>query len=166
MVKIMNYELDVLAGLVQLKHPNTKKIVEFTGFSERKVQKVIRFLSEDMGIKIKKIKNEKSWYFSIEKWGIFESGRELQLVLKDRNLKPKKEKRIKEKNNNFLMKSFSEKHKYFERVKLKNYRESMRLEGINIVNTPIPHDKAQREKLRNKLLAKYSKKSMSCDTHG
>ena len=109
-----------------------------------------------MGIELEKIKNDKSWYFIIKDWGIFESGQNISLFLKSRNLSENKAQRLARKSKNSLFKSFSDKYKYYEANKLKNYRESMRLEGYNVVESRIPKDKAKRAELKQQLLAKYS----------
>lgn len=162
----MNYEFDILAALVQLKMPNTKTIVDKTGISERKVQNVISSLSEEMGVQLEKIKNDKSWYFIIKDWGIFESGNNISIILKSRNLAEKKEQRLARKTKQSLLKSFADKYKYFEANKLKNYRESMRLEGYNVVENRIPKDKAKRAELKQQLLAKYSQNNIGQELHG
>ncbi|WP_226374080.1 YhfG family protein [Pectobacterium quasiaquaticum] len=39
------------------------------------------------------------------------------------------------------MVTLEEKRDYYNRVKLKNYRDNMRLEGFNVEYTPLPSDK-------------------------
>lgn len=45
---------------------------------------------------------------------------------------------------------------YFDRVKLKNYRDSMRLEGMSIVMNSLPETPKEQKNLKNKLIRKYS----------
>ena len=54
-----------------------------------------------------------------------------------------------------LIVTLEEKRDYYNQVKLKNYRDSMRLEGFNIEDTPLPADKQEREALRKNLIAMY-----------
>ncbi|MEQ9846877.1 YhfG family protein [Pectobacterium brasiliense] len=51
--------------------------------------------------------------------------------------------------------TLEEKRDYYNRVKLKNYRDSMRLEGFNVEGTPLPPNKQEREALRKNLIAMY-----------
>ncbi|MCA5921560.1 YhfG family protein [Pectobacterium brasiliense] len=53
------------------------------------------------------------------------------------------------------MVTLEEKHDYYNRVKLKNYRDSMPLEGFSIEDTPLRSDKQEREALRKNLIAMY-----------
>ncbi|MFJ5358931.1 YhfG family protein [Pectobacterium sp. CHL-2024] len=54
-----------------------------------------------------------------------------------------------------LIVALEEKRDYYNQVKLKNYRDSMRLEGFNVEDTPLPSDKQEREALRKNLIAMY-----------
>ncbi|WP_226888493.1 YhfG family protein [Pectobacterium aquaticum] len=40
-----------------------------------------------------------------------------------------------------LIVALEEKRDYYNQVKLKNYRDSMRLEGFNVEDMPLPPDK-------------------------
>ncbi|MEI7339454.1 YhfG family protein [Pectobacterium carotovorum] len=53
------------------------------------------------------------------------------------------------------MVTLEEKRHYYDRVKLKNYRDSMSLEGFCVEDTPFPSDKQEREALRKNLIAMY-----------
>ncbi|PPE56405.1 hypothetical protein F157LOC_04053 [Pectobacterium brasiliense] len=53
------------------------------------------------------------------------------------------------------MVTLEEKRDYYNQVKLKNYRDSMRLEGFSVEDTPLPADKQEREALRKNLIAMY-----------
>ncbi|ELI8043443.1 TPA: hypothetical protein PXJ37_000979 [Yersinia enterocolitica] len=57
------------------------------------------------------------------------------------------------------MTSLAEKKQYFDRVKLENYRQSMRLEGLNSTNQTLPTSKKERAKLKQSLMSKYASKS-------
>ncbi|EKN3978555.1 hypothetical protein RSJ44_000425 [Yersinia enterocolitica] len=57
------------------------------------------------------------------------------------------------------MTSLAEKKQYFDRVKLENYRQSMRLEGLNSTNQTLPASKNERAKLKQSLMNKYASKS-------
>lgn len=58
-----------------------------------------------------------------------------------------------------VMTSLAEKKQYFDRVKLENYRQSMRLEGLNSTNQTLPASKNERAKLKQSLMNKYTSKS-------
>ncbi|WP_261369090.1 YhfG family protein [Yersinia rohdei] len=58
-----------------------------------------------------------------------------------------------------VMTSLAEKKQYFDRVKLDNYRQSMRLEGLNSTNQTLPTSKNERAKLKQSLINKYAAKS-------
>lgn len=58
-----------------------------------------------------------------------------------------------------VMTSLAEKKQYFDRVKLDNYRQSMRLEGLNSSNQTLPVSKNERAKLKQNLINKYAAKS-------
>ncbi|CND78310.1 MULTISPECIES: YhfG family protein [Yersinia] len=58
-----------------------------------------------------------------------------------------------------VMTSLAEKKQYFDRVKLENYRQSMRLEGLNSTNQTLPTSKNERAKLKQSLMNKYASKS-------
>ena len=153
----MNYELYVLAAITRLEYPNTKKIVNATGISERKVQNVIQSLSRDLGIKIIRKKIGRSNYFVINNWGVFESGTVLRKKLDTIELKKDKELRlIPKKQKPVLLSTFLEKHNHFEKVKRHNFKESMRLEGYLIKIEDYPLEKSARKKCREELIKKYS----------
>lgn len=58
-----------------------------------------------------------------------------------------------------VMTSLAEKKQYFDRVKLENYRQSMRLEGLNSTNQTLPPSKNERAKLKQNMINKYAAKS-------
>ena len=55
-----------------------------------------------------------------------------------------------------LLATFSEKHNHFEKVKIHNFKESMRLEGYLINIEDYPLEKSARNILREELIKKYS----------
>ncbi len=158
----MKYELAVMAALTKLNHPNTRSIVEATGISERKVQQVLQILQQDLEVKINRIRDGKVSYFEVISWGIFESGQAINCKLSDLDLAKFKYSRQQEKgirnqkNRKTIMTTYNEKKHYFDSVKLKNYRESMRLEGINIVMNSLPETPKEQKNLKDKLIRKYS----------
>ncbi|AKH65720.1 MULTISPECIES: YhfG family protein [Photorhabdus] len=158
----MKYELAVMAALAKLEHPNTRSIVEATGISERKVQQVLQILQQDLEVKINRIRNGKVSYFEVISWGIFESGQAINYKLSDLDLAKFKYSRQQEKdirnqkNKKTIMTTYNEKKHYFDRIKLKNYRDSMRLEGMSVVMSNLPATKEEQENLRKKLIRKYS----------
>ncbi|WP_445497076.1 YhfG family protein [Photorhabdus sp. SF281] len=158
----MKYELVVMAALIKLEHPNTRSIVEATGISERKVQQVLQILQQDLEVKINRIRNGKARYFEVISWGIFESGQAINCKLSEVDLVKFKysrqhEKDIRnQKNKRTIMTTYNEKKHYFDRIKLKNYRDSMRLEGMNVVMNSLPETQKGQENLRDKLIRKYS----------
>ncbi|MDD9197619.1 YhfG family protein, partial [Aliivibrio sp. S3MY1] len=83
--------------------------------------------------------------FSINSWGVFESGKAIQSQLNDIDLVMP---------SNSMLSSYEEKHAYFEQVKMDNFKESMRLEGHDVAsNFDLSLD---REQQRQILLNKYS----------
>ncbi|WP_434524176.1 YhfG family protein [Photorhabdus asymbiotica] len=158
----MKYELAVMAALTKLNHPNTRSIVDATGISERKVQQVLQTLQQDLEVKINRIRNGKVSYFEVISWGIFESGQAINCKLSDLDLAKFKYSRQQEKDirnkkdKKAIMTTYNEKKRYFDRVKLKNYRHSMRLEGMNIIMNSLPVTKEEQENLRSHLIRKYS----------
>lgn len=141
----MKYELLVLAAMTRLESPNTQAIVAATGISERKVQSVVNSLVENLGLNIQRERQGRTFRFSINSWGVFESGKTLQSQLNDIDLVMP---------SNSMLSSYKEKHAYFEQVKMNNFKESMRLEGHEIAGDfDLSLD---REQQRQVLLKKYS----------
>ena len=141
----MKYELLVLAAMTRLESPNTQAIVAATGISERKVQSVVNSLVENLGLNIQRERQGRTFRFSINSWGVFESGKEIQSQLNDIDLVMP---------SNSMLSSYEEKHAYFEQVKMDNFKESMRLEGHDVASN---FDLSlNREQQRQILLNKYS----------
>ncbi|MCL2893129.1 YhfG family protein [Brenneria tiliae] len=157
----MRYEMAILAALVQEDSPNTQSIVTATGISERKVQEVLNALQSTMDIGIARIKSGKRQALYISSWGVFGNGERLIEKLKTTDLAVFKQHRqittkaLPGKTQSSRMVTLEEKRDYYNQVKLKNYRDSMRLEGFSVEDTPLPSDKQEREALRKSLIAKY-----------
>lgn len=146
----MKYEFDVLAAMLEIEKPTTRRIVDLTGISERKVQGVIKSLSKDLEMEISRIKEGRTSYYMITGWGVFESGLKLKKKLKNRNVNIKKQK-----NSYKLIYTFSQKAEYFDKVKLINFKESMRLEGFTINITKYSVNKNEIASMKNNLIEKY-----------
>nr|WP_113868633.1 YhfG family protein [Brenneria salicis]NMN92498.1 hypothetical protein [Brenneria salicis ATCC 15712 = DSM 30166]RBP59371.1 hypothetical protein DES54_14038 [Brenneria salicis ATCC 15712 = DSM 30166]RLM31268.1 hypothetical protein BHG07_06255 [Brenneria salicis ATCC 15712 = DSM 30166] len=157
----MRYEMAVLAALVQEDSPNTQAIVNATGISEREIQEVLSTLQSTMDIGITRAKNGKRQVLHISSWGMFGDGERLIEKLKNTDLLTFKQHRkittkaLPNKTRSPRMVTLEEKRDYYNQVKLKNYRDSMRLEGFNVEDTPLPSDKQEREALRKNLIAIY-----------
>lgn len=141
----MKYELLVLAAMTRLESPNTQAIVAATGISERKVQSVVNSLVENLGLHIERKRQGRSFYFYINGWGVFESGKAIQSQLNQIDLIMP---------SHSMLSSYESKHAYFEQVKMDNFKESMRLEGFDIASDfDLSLDKEQQRQI---LLNKYS----------
>ena len=141
----MKYELDVLAALTRLPEPTTQAIVSSTGISERKVQNVIKTLQTELKIVIKKVRNGRSIHYVITDWGVFESAAQLKHTLADRTL-------INDTNPDAQV----DKPAYYDSVKMSNYKESSRLEGIPIHITASAGGKKSISQAKRALINKYS----------
>ncbi|MGQ5288105.1 YhfG family protein [Pectobacterium actinidiae] len=112
-----------------------------------------------MDINISREKNGKRQSLSISSWGVFGDGKRLIEKLKNTDLLIFKQHRkittkaLPNKTRSSRMVTLEEKRDYYNQVKLKNYRDSMRLEGFNVEDTPLPSDKQEREALRKNLIA-------------
>jgi len=121
----MNYEIAVLAALVQLDNPTRPQITEVTGISAQKITSSIRNLKTILDIGIYWHGAKKTGHYEIESWGSFESGK--KILRKSGALKLttfKHHKRI-EYDSDILKKL------YAADMKLQNYRQSLKLEGFN-----------------------------------
>ena len=141
----VKYELLVLAAMTRLDAPNTQAIVAATGISERKAQSVVNSLIKNLGVNIKRERQGRTFRFSINSWGDFEAGKDIQSQLNNIVLVIPK---------SSTLASYEDKHAYFEQVKMDNFKESMRLEGHDIASDfDLSLD---REQQRQILLDKYS----------
>ncbi|MCE2593772.1 YhfG family protein [Motilimonas cestriensis] len=141
----MKYELLVLAAMTRLESPNTQAIVAATGISERKVQSVVHSLVENLGLDIQRERQGRTFRFTINSWGVFESGQAIQSQLNAIDLVMP---------HRSLISTYEEKHAYFEKVKMNNFRESTRLEGHDVASDLDPS--LNREQQRQMLIEKYS----------
>lgn len=69
-------------------------------------------------------------------------------------------------NDSRLLQTFAEKFNHFEKVKLHNFKESMRLEGFAIDISHVPADKPARQLLKKQLIRKYSRQQPAAVSHG
>lgn len=153
----MKFELDVLAAMLLAEQPDTRQIVSATGISEREVQDVIKSLTIDLGMDISQVKSENSSYYVIKNWGVFESGDTLKRQLRQRVLTNEKMLELSVKRAQpTLLTTFSEKHQHFEKVKIANFKESMRLEGLSVDVAHFPAEKTAISEMRTALIEKYS----------
>ena len=151
----MIYELDILAAITRLPRPTTQEIVSATKISERKVQNVIKTLRTDLSMGIKRVKDGRKAYFVISEWGAFESGEQLKDLLANRKIGNAND-------STHEAERFFDKHSFYDSVKMNNYRESIRLEGLSVSTNEIPTDKQSLTIAKRNLIAKYSKyKGMS-----
>ncbi|AFR04657.1 MULTISPECIES: YhfG family protein [Pectobacterium] len=122
---------------------------------------MLNTLQSTMDISITRVKNGKRQVLSISSWSVFGDGERLIEKLKNIDLSIFKQHRkitTKALPNNTrpsLIVALEEKRDYYNQVKLKNYRDSMRLEGFNVEDTPLPPDKQERGALRKNLIAMY-----------
>ena len=144
----MKYELDVLAALTQLSQPTTREIVAVTGISERKVQNVIKTLKLDLQVELEKIKKGRSFGYEVTDWGVFESALLLKRKLLNRPLKKASNTTVRDK-----------KAAFYDSVKMRNYQESTRLEGVSIKAASTLRDKNALSDVRRALTDKYKKLS-------
>ena len=104
----MKYELLVLAAMTRLESPNTQAIVAATGISVRKVQSVVNSLVENLDLNIQRERQGRTFRFSINSWGVFESGKAIQSQLNDIDLVMP---------SNSMLSSYEEKHAYSSKLK-------------------------------------------------
>ncbi|SHO57077.1 YhfG family protein [Vibrio quintilis] len=165
----MKYEFEVLAALIQYKYPNTKLIANATGISERKVQGVIHTLNTELGLCIEKVtgavSDQQTTYLHIRSWGVFESGAALKKQLATVDLVKSKAARLVIGKKRKALCSFSEKKAYSDSVKVQNYRESMRLEGIQPAAFSPEQGKQQLQRKREELIRLYTTKAQEQLSH-
>lgn len=159
----MNYEMTVLAALIQTPNPSTREVAEVTGISIRKVQTVLRELSDLFEMKLDRHRDEGTEIITVTDWGVFESGDTLQKNLSRFDLSGIAKHRTKKYSSE---NSVSSKKKAYDSSKLRNYRASLSLEGINASSREIPTEKAERQRLRQALLKKYSQSNNKAVKHG
>lgn len=59
--------------------------------------------------------------------------------------------------------SFEQKCRFYDKVKDQNFRESSRLEGIELDSNDLPASGKERAKLKAELIARYSEKECSVE---
>jgi hypothetical protein len=156
----MKYEWDVLTALIQLSHPNIEMIAMATGISSRKVQSVVHMLTDKLGMEIDKVGTRQDYYFVVRSWGIFESGSILKSKLVHSDLVKIKAARLAgKKNRSHQLDSLAEKQAYFDQVKVHNYKQSMRLEGVCADDLTVPQSPSQLAARKAELLALYVEKA-------
>ena len=121
----MNYEMAVLAALLQLDKPTNPMITETTGISSRRVNLAINNLKDILDVQISWHGPKKTGFYCIDSWGAFESGKAIRRRALALNLSTYKQKKTINYNLSQLKKAYS------EEVRLENYRQSLRLEGFD-----------------------------------
>lgn len=149
----MNYEMTVLAALIQTPSPSTRKVAEVTGISVRKVQTVLNELTDLFGVRLERRRKGNTEVLSIVSWGVFESGDTLKDSLSKFDLPAIAEQSARKHDTDDTLVA---KQKAYNRSKLSNYRASLSLEGITPSSRQIPTDRAERQHLRQTLLQKHS----------
>lgn len=152
----MNYEMAVLAALVQLDKPTRPKITEKTGISAQRVNTAINYLKDLLDVGIHWRGAKKTGYYQIESWGTFESGKSIRRKAYALDLL------IYKTENTFEYDALRFKKHYANEVKLHNYRHSLKLEGFDTpssqTSTRSPEELAER---RAALKKKYTKPQLS-----
>ncbi len=148
---VMNYEMAVLAALVQLEKPTKPSITEKTGISGQRVNGALNNLREILGLAISRVGSNKTGHYQIDAWGAFESGKHILRKARALDLDKYKQYRVIHYNQALLKKLYS------DDVKLGNYRQSLALEGIpaagdapDLTQLSAEERQALREKLKNK----------------
>ncbi|WP_043320042.1 YhfG family protein [Microbulbifer sp. HZ11] len=160
----MKCELDVLAVLAQMPHPTMRDIVAKTGISERKFQTVLKTLRSELKMQIKREKVGRNIRYNITGWGVFESKSILQAALTQR---------FSGKNYSDLSTFRDSRNKtvptqlksdFFESVKMRNFIESSRLEGISLPIRSMTVIKATHRLMKKEsLIRKYSNNKATTD---
>lgn len=151
----MNYEMAVLAALVQLEKPTKPSITAKTGISDQRVNRALKNLREILGLEISRVGSNKTGHYQIDTWGAFESGKHIQRKALALDLDEYKQDRVIHYNKALLKKL------YADEIKLKNYRQSLGLEGFPAADAApyLTHlSTEERHKLRDELKKKYSRR--------
>ena len=144
----MNYEMAVLAALLQLDKPTNPMITETTGISSRRVNLAINNLKDILDVHIKWHGPKKTGFYCIDSWGAFESGKAIRRRALALNLSTYKLKKTINYNLSQLKKAYS------DEVRLENYRQSLSLEGFDTTAdsfNPSLLTKSGRQQLRSQL---------------
>jgi hypothetical protein len=152
----MNYEMAVLAALVQLDKPTRPKITEETGISAQRVNTAINYLKDLLDIGIYWHGAKKTGYYQIESWGAFESGKSIRRKAYALEL------HIYKTEKTFEYSALRFKKHYANEVKLHNYRHSLKLEGFDTsTSQPSTHSPEDRAERRAALKKKYTKPQLN-----
>jgi hypothetical protein len=150
----MNYEMAVLAALVQLEKPTKPGISQRTGISDQRVNQAIKNLREMLDVRITRVGSNKTGYYQIVGWGAFESGKKIARKARALELDSYKQDRTVRYDANRLKKH------YCDEVKLTNYRQSLRLEGLHSTSDAAGLDKlsrSERQTLREDIKARFKR---------
>jgi biotin operon repressor len=150
----MNYEIAVLAALVQIDKPTRPKISKETGISAQRVNTAINQLRDILGIEVFWHGAKRTGFYFIESWGSFETGEKIRYKAYAVSLNCFK---IDRKIN--YDPALLKKH-YARFIKRHNYNHSLKLEGFNPSETdviPSQLSPSEQSSLRNELKKKYSK---------
>ncbi len=153
-VATMNYEMTVLAALVQLEKPTKPKITEKTGISDRRVKTALKNLRDTLGIRISRLGPNKTGFYLIDSWGAFESGKKIRRKALALDLNRYKLDRSIQYDSSLLKKNYS------DEVKLSNYRQSLKLEGFHTSGSAADLNKmskSERQQLRTEMKRKFSR---------
>ena len=71
----MNYEMAVLAALLQLDKPTNPMITETTGISSRRVSLAINNLKDILDVHISWYGPKKTGFYCIDSWGALRAGK-------------------------------------------------------------------------------------------
>ncbi|WP_444916320.1 YhfG family protein [Microbulbifer sp. JMSA003] len=154
----MDYEMAVLAALVQLDRPTCPKITEETGISAQRVNIALKHLKDLLDIVIYWHGTNKTGYYQIESWGTFESRKSIKPKAYALNLQVYKTMEV------FEYEPARFKKCYANEVKLHNYRHSLKLEGFTIsTSQSSTHSPQERAERRTALKEKYTKLQQSAD---
>ena len=121
----MNYEMAVLAALVQLDKPTRPKITEETGISAQRVNTAINHLKDMLDIGIHWQGARRTGYYQIVSWGTFETGKHIRHKAYSLNLAAFKN------HKEIEYDPIAHRKHYAKNMKLHNYRQSLKLEGFS-----------------------------------
>lgn len=150
----MNYEMAVLAALVQIEKPTKPSITEKTGISDQRVNLALKNLREFLDVHISRVGSNKTGYYHIDSWGAFESGKKVLRKALALDLNCYKIDKTVKYDSTLLKKLYS------DEVKLNNYRQSLKLEGFHPSPSSIDLSqlsKSERQALRAELKRKYNR---------
>lgn len=175
----MKTEFDVLAAIVQQEMPSRKAISIVAGCSEKRVREAIEQLRCELGVVISKVPAAEAtlWksasFYAVTEWGSFVRESTLLEMLKERSLPGLKEwereshLNLSTRSAHTALATAAAKHssrfeihrRSYEKVKLKNYAESQRLEGVvSTVNFRKPPRSEEELKAARALLIERYKK--------